>query len=232
MAGADNVKFTANVGLSAPAVDTAGAAEADLWYNTTQGRAKLSVGAAIATLGNGTHPLVYNIVNQWYPLVQGIGANLSGNTTVNRAYAYPFQPGRKCSLLGFATPVDAGGVGANARMALYTSHPTTGLPDALIADYGTQAVATVGTKSGWTVNTVTAPALHWIVFISQDAVTNIGRNTTFSPWVPWIIGTPTFGANDYVNCLYSDTGFSGAAPATFGVPAGSTLGPTIYIKLI
>lgn len=234
MGGIANHKLTVNAGLFSTAAENLTSDEGDIWYNSAEGRVKLSLDGVNGIVGpHGTHPLVYGISNGWYPLQAGGGFHQALTVTNNRAYAFPLNPGRKCTLAGFAAYIGTAGTG-NARVMLYGSDRTTGLPGALLADYSTVSVATApgATISGWTVSTALKPSRYWVVFVPQTSAAPIMSGyTTYNPVVPWVIATPTFASTTWINCVYSDTGFSGAPPDPFGAIAGSTFGPFIYAKL-
>ena len=183
---------------------------------------------------HGSHPLIYNVSNCWYPLQPSGGVHAAVAVTNNRAYAYPLYPGKKCTLAGAAMRISLlGGIG-NLRVGLYGQNSTTGFPGSLIADYGTQTAVTLGaaTISGWTISTALEPVPYWFVFVPQTTVApTMSRYTTFNTMVPWPVSTPTMGASDFFNCLYSDTGFTGALPGTFGSVAGIEHAPFIYVKI-
>jgi hypothetical protein len=233
VAGTDNHAYTVNVGLYTTTVDVTGAAEGDLWYNSTEKVAKVSLADnKIGHVGpQGTHPIIYDVANAWYPMYP---AQLLTNLVVtnNRAYAFPFHVSRECNLTGLSINVATGGTG-NGHMGMYSSHPTTFLPDLFVNDIGSVSVAGTGNIEGWAVNEVMEPALYWLVFVPQTTVApSVKASVTTNTYVPVQIATPTFVTAEQANCLYSDTGFSGAFPVSFGAVAGSTYGPLIYVKLI
>lgn len=234
VAGTDKELFKVNIGLCSAATEVTGAAEGDLWYSSTLGAVK---GAALVSTNvgpSGTHPVIFGGTTFWYPLQKTLcGSNTLGPTN-NRAYAYLFYPGRKCTLNDFAMRITTTGGAGNLRMALYDSDATTGLPGALIADYGTKTAASGGavTVQGWTVGTTVQPIPYWVVLMMQTTVApTMTRYHTYSPLVPWPVAVPTFAASDQVNCVYSDTGFSGAPPDPFGAVVSAILGPTVWAKI-
>lgn len=229
-----NTPQKSSIGLNSLTGNPA-SAEADIWYRSDEGRVRADVGSGAAIIGpHGSHPLIHNVSNCWYPLQPGGGTHTAVAVTNNRAYAYPLYPGKKCTLAGAAMRISVlGGVG-NLRVGLYGQDSTTGFPGALIADYGTQSAVTVGaaTISGWSISTALEPVPHWFVFVPQTTVApSMSRYSTFNPMVPWPVTTPAMGAGDFFNCLYSDTGFTGALPSTFGAVAGIDYAPFVYVKI-
>lgn len=231
--------YTVNLGLYTTSTELTGYAEADTWYNTAEGRVKtqLAAGKIGITGPQGGHPLIYDAANAWYNLQPDATAQNGIITTQNRAYARPLYPGRKCTLKGIAMETVSGGGAGNRPIlaALYDSDATTGLPGALVASYGTTNATAVGAViSGWTVDTDLQPYPYWLVVVTQSALAT--EFITFhgtSTMVPQLVATPTMTASDYLNnSLYTDTGFSGAAPATFGTPVTSTYGPGVYVNLV
>lgn len=238
MAGNARHRYLVNIALPSNAVDVTGGVESDVWYNSEQGRARLQVGGTVpTTMGpQGTHETFSDQANAWYFLDTPGGTGTTDPGVQNRACAYLFWPGRKCTMTGLAVRSNAGG-GAGLRplrMALYDASQTTGLPGALIADYGTSnANGAAETINGWTVNTALQPAPYWVVFVLQSATATELNFFYGSPtWIPDIAVTPSFpNPTAPLNCLYSDTGFSGAAPGTFGAVAGSTWGPAVACRI-
>lgn len=235
MAGSDRRQHLVNVGLYSTPVDETTSAQGDLWYNSTEGRVKTQVAGAPVGVGpHGVHSLSVDAANAWYQL-QSQGSNTSpASVAQNMAVATPVYTGRKCTLTGLAVQVTAGTVaGAPLLMGLYGSDATTGMPGALIADYGNVASPTgAAIVSGWTVNTPLLPIPYWIVFVKQSATTvNFDRARGLSTLIPKTAGTPTIPLGEVINAFSNTVGFSGALPATFGAVNGTQLGPTIYFKI-
>lgn len=229
--------FTVNIGLYQTGVEVTGIAEADIWYNTVEGKVKLQLDQGLIGHAGprGAHPFIYGTSNGWYNLQTDASAVVTGAAVQNRAYAYPLYPGRNCTLAGLAVNNVAGG-GAGSRpilMALYDSDATTGMPGALIASYSTSnASGTNAVISGWTVSTALTAYPYWVVFVLQSAtLTAFTQYAGYSTMIPQITASLSLTQTDSFNCFYSDTGFSGAAPSTFGAVAGHAFGPAIYCKL-
>lgn len=235
-----NVKHAVNAGLHQTATPDhfLGPAEGDLWYNNETGNVRTRVVALVSPTGpSGMTPHVYDIANGWYSILPGGGIVSSEDTVNGIAYAYPFYPGRKCVLSDFAMRIfDVPGTG-NLRMMLYGALPS-GLPGALIADYGTKGTLTVNTTiSGWTVGTVLQPALYYIVLAVQTSgiPPSLISRTFISPVVPSLQASSPSALTSGVprSFFYTVTGFGGAPPATFGAATSGTFGPPpfIYVKL-
>lgn len=233
MAGADNHKYLVNVGLYSTAADTTTATQGDVWFNSTEGRVKTQTAGAVSIMGpNGAQPqMVYDVANAWYPLQPG-GTTYDGSSVNNRAFAFPLAPGRKCTLVDFAMALAAAVHVGNVRAMLYGTLPT-GLPGALIADYGTKLLTGNAntTITGWTAGTALEPTLYWVVLAMQTSTAGSWKSQFwFSPLLP-LLAVPT-GVRQS-GALYTDTGFSGAAPATFGTPAAgpAPTPPSVFVKL-
>lgn len=230
--------FAVNLGLYTTATEVTGVSEADTWYNTAEGRVKTQLdGGFVGIVGpHGGHPIIHDAADAWYSIQTDGTFNVTGTITQNRAYAYPLYPGRKCTLQGLAISI-VSGVGAGVRpvlMALYDSDATTGLPGALVASYGTaNGSEAPQILESWTVDTDLQPYPYWLVVAVQSALaTTVVKMYGNSTMIPRLVATPTMATTDYQhNCLYTDTGFSGAAPATFGTPVSSDLGPHIFVNL-
>lgn len=170
----------------------------------------------------GNVPVVYS--TQWHSL-PAYGAPATITPTLNRAYAVPFWPGRKCVITGVAAEVTLLGVG-NLRAGLYTANASTGAPNNLIQDFGTVATGAAGVKT-WSVSQNARPVLLWLV-LAQQGLISIGLRAR-DTWDPIVSdSSPVLNANR--NAYYKD-GFSGAFPASFGAVDGTTQGPSAMLQL-
>lgn len=228
-----NHQFAVNLGLHATATDSTTTTEADLWYNSDQGAAKMRGINYVHKMGpTGTHPRIYGGVNTlWYPLTH-VGADQTNATPSNNwGYAYPFMPGNKCTINDFATYVTVAGTG-NLRMMLYSSLDT-GYPGDLIADYGQVLItATTGVISGWTAGTTLQPVLYYIVLAIQTSVAPTMLGTwDVNPVLPFFGAVPSFATSTTYSAYIRTTGFGGAPPASFGAPSiGGSTPPLVYVE--
>lgn len=207
---------------SPPASPEAG----DVWFRSDTGQVRGSDGATgeSLTIGpEGNLPVIRSTC--WHGLPP-YGATGTANVPVNRMFALPFWPGRKCTLTGLAANVTLALVGGQLRMGLYASDGV--LPTTLVADYGTVSAGVTGIRSITGLSTAVRPVLHYLVIGRQGGVVNLGL-TTRNTWDPIVSETaPTItGA---LNCYYQD-GISGGLPATFGTPAGLDTAPALSAQL-
>lgn len=210
-------------------------AQGDEWYRSDHElmwRQALSGKVRIGFQGN--IPIISTSSARWYRDGYGSAAQNSTTTTVNRAYAVPIWPGRKCTLSDLTINIGASFTTAgNVRAGLFDSDDDTGLPVNRITDYGTVA-ATVGTKLWTGLTDVLYPRLYFHVFTWQGGS---GGTPTFSvrniahPLIHEV-NASAVNPNTNATAYYTDTGFSGAYPATFGTVAGSAMGPTAAWKLV
>lgn len=158
----------------------------------------------------------------------------------NRAYATPFQPGFKASgnwvITGVCAEVSSAAVsGGNLRLGIYAGaiglDPTT---SAIISDEGIQDFGGNATTTGikrWTVNVPVAPfQLVWLVLVPQFASAGSIRGSALSGAGVAQAATPTSLA-DTISSYYSDTGFGGVMPATFGAVVGAIAGPLLAVQI-
>lgn len=164
----------------------------------------------------------------------GAGSAAQGPTiVVNRAHATPLWPGRACTLTEVSMNIGAAfSSPGTIRGGLYTSDALTGLPTTLISDFGTFVEAT-GTKSWASLTLALAPTLYYVVVTAQGGS---GGTPTWSSrnWSNPLITEANASApnpNTQRTSHYTDTGFSGAYPASFGAIAGVNVGPTLGFKL-
>lgn len=169
---------------------------------------------------------------RWH--VDGQGSGAQGPTiVVNRAHAVPMWPGRACTLTDVALNIGAAfTTPGTIRAGCYSSDAATGLPAALLGDFGTVVESAI-TKS-WTGLTLTlAPVLYWFVITAQGG--SGGTPTWSSRNISHPLVTESNGSapnpNTNRTAHYSDTGFSGAYPSTFGALAGIIVGPSLAYKL-
>lgn len=150
--------------------------------------------------------------------LRDFGAGRGLGTTLGGVLAMPYGVGFHCSVDRiFANVRTAGAAGAVVRTAIYTAHPTTHMPDALVRDMGTFGAATSGNKEVTYTATDLAPALYWVLFAIQgDASTGVslGAGNIASHPVPKVPHS-----NDYtpISCGLesSAAGITGAFPATW-----------------
>jgi len=205
--------------------------DGEMWYNSTLNTFRLKPNSSYPMpIGAGTRFADYAF-GTWY-MAQNGAAN-TANANVSRAFTNPFVLPRKATLSGIAYEIStAWGTTGNTRLGLYNDDGGR-LPTALVADYGT-VTATAGIKA-ISVSTVLNPGMYWIVVVNQGGAgsptgqfRSVGGEHEF-------IGDPgstpsSSFFNGSLNCYYSDTGFTGALPSTFGTVAGITLGPRFAVR--
>ncbi len=224
-------KFLGKLKLPFISGDPASPNEGEVWYNSTtdQMRYKLS-GAYPISVHAGTKFNDY-ATGRWYPLQTG--APNTANATASRAFTNPFVVPRQATLSGIAYEISTAWTTAgNTRLGIYNDDGGR-MPTNLVADYGVVA-ASAGIKA-ISVSTVLSPGLYWIVAANQGgsgATTGQFRSVTgIHDFIGDSSATPTSGFfNGSINCYYSDTGFTGAFPASFGTVAGIVLGPRFLIR--
>lgn len=180
--------------------------------------------------GLATFPIVAS--GRWH--VDGMGSGAQGPTLqAGRAMGSPLWVGRTCTLVGIAINIGATFTNVGTiRAGLFTMNTTTWYPDALITDYGTIVEAT-GTQSGWTISSALTPRNPYAVVLTWQGGT-LGTPTASSRNIshPLVIDPSGSAINPNTNrtAYYTDTGFSGAYPSSYGTPAGIMVGPAIAYK--
>lgn len=216
----DLLRFT---GLTATPVSPA---EGDTWYRTDTGQFRGSDGLSGQpfTIGpEGNLPVIRSTA--WHGL-PAYGDPATANVPVDRMFALPFWPGRKCTLTGMAGNVTLALVGGNLRMGIYNSDGV--LPTTLLADFGTVTAGLTGIRQISGLSVAVRPVLHYIVIGRQGGVLNLGL-TTRNTWDP-IVSETTPTITGSLNCYYQ-TGIGGALPASFGTPAGLDTAPAVSLQL-
>ena len=151
----------------------------------------------------------------WYRGNYGpVGANLS--TVLNRLYAAPFRLNATTTFdrigIDVATAAGAGGV---ARLGIYASDATGGLPGTLILDAGTVAIDSTGGKT-ITISQQLTAGMYWLAIINQTTGTAAVRATvSYDPMVPYFTGASMFTGSTAPGGISSTgTSYTGALSAT------------------
>lgn len=145
----------------------------------------------------------------------------------NRAFALPFWPGHRCVLAGVAVDVTVIAAGGDLRFGLYSC--ANALPCRLISELGTVAAGGIGIQQLTGLTQHVRAVLMFLVVVRQGGLVNFGLSTR-DTWSPMVSGaTPVLDSN--LNAYYQD-GVTGALPAQFGIPAGSSQGPGASIQLV
>lgn len=202
-------------------------ASGEAWYDSAKDQVLVSDGAPgdpIVVGPEGNLPVVST--TRWH-LLPAYGAQGTANVPAGTMFALPFWPGRTCTLTAVAANVTLALVGGNLRFGLYTA-TAAGLPGSLVADYGTVDAGLTGIRQITGLSTTVRPVLHYLVVGRQGGALNLGL-TTRSTGDPIVSeATPTIAGNF---SAYTQTGITGALPASFGTPAGVDTGPSISAQL-
>jgi hypothetical protein len=202
-------------------------ASGETWYDSVKDQVLISDGQSgdpIVVGPYGNLPVV--AAGRWH-LLPAYGAQATANVPAGTMFALPFQPGRTCTLTAVAANVTLALVGGVLRFGLYTA-TAGGLPGALVSDFGTVSVGVTGIRQISGLSTVVRPVLHYLVVGRQGGAVNLGLTTraTGDPIVSE--ASPTIAGNF---SAYTQTGITGALPASFGTPAGVDTGPSIAAQL-
>lgn len=200
--------------------------QADSWYRSDLGQIHLHDGVTVVKLGPpATHP--YIRPNGWHNL-PAWGASGTLVAVLNQVYAMPFVPGVNCTLTDMAINITLLGLG-NVRGGFYHANPVSGLPGNLIADFGTISTGLAGQKTWSALSVTLKPILYYAVVVQQGVVATYSSRASWDPIISESSGGgPVFGSDR--NC-YTQTGVTGALPASFGVPAGTATAPSVFLKL-
>lgn len=198
-----------------------------LWYRGDEGLLYYSDGSDSCPVLVGNVPLLSS--TRWHAIeAQGTGAATA--LQANRAYAMPFRPGRVGVLTGVAVNISAAFTTAgNVRAGLYRDDGT-GLPGARVADYGTVA-ATAGVRSWTGLTTNLSPTMYWLVFAWQGGSSGSPTFTGKNIWSSYIGTAAAASPGNSNTAYYTDTGFSGAFPSSFGAVAGTVVGPAPVVQV-
>lgn len=134
----------------------------------------------------------------------------SKSSTLDTMFLSPFFLLVGATLSGLAFEVTANIATAVVRLGIYASDSAMLPTGAPLADYGTTAAATTGTKTA-AVSTVLRPGLYWVAAVGQTAAPTLRFCAGQSPWV----ANATFPSGSGVgwNNGYAQTGVSGGLPS-------------------
>jgi hypothetical protein len=224
-------RFLNRLRLPTFAGDPSSPADGEIWYNSALNTFRMKPNSSFPMpVAAGTRFADY-ATGRWYPLQ--VGAPNTANATASRAFTNPFVLSKQATLSGISYEVSTAWTTAgNVRLGLYNDDGGR-MPTNLIQDYGTVA-ATLGIKVVSATN-VLSPGMYWIVAVNQGGSGGTTGQFRAVTGIHDFIGdssaTPSSNFfNGSLNCYYSDTGFTGALPSSFGAVAGIALGPRFLIR--
>ncbi len=205
--------------------------EGEVWYDTDKHQPRfVNADSSVAAFAEGIRFNRYS-TGRWYPTQTG--APVTTNAIASRAFAIPFSLTRYSRISGIAVDVStAWTTTGNVRAGIY-SDTGNALPGTRLLDAGT-VTASAGIKT-WSTALDLAAGMYWAVAVNQGgsgATTGQYRSVTgIHDFVGDPSATPTSGFfNGSVNSYYTDTGFTGAFPTSFGTVTGIGLGPRILLR--
>lgn len=222
------MKYLNKLTLPFLAGDPASPAEGDMWYNSAMDQVRYRSGGTYNTPVHAGIRLNDWAANRWYHLQTGLSA--TATAAVSRSYTYPFVITRSGILSGIAMEVVTAfaTTAGNVRAGIYDDDGGR-MPTNRVVDLGTQTGA-LGVKV-FPSTQVLNPGIYWICAVFQGSAGTAGTVRTTQGYHEFLgdpAATPAFNSN--LNCYYSDTGFTGALPATFGAVAGITSGPRFAVR--
>lgn len=198
-------------------------AEGDIWYRADLGQIHARDDSAVVPqIADCTHP--YIRPTAWHNLPP-TGDSTTLVQLLNQAYALPFVPGRETTLTAMAVNVTLLGLG-NIRGGIYEADQVAGLPTSLIADFGQIGTGLAGIKTWSSLSISLKPILYYVVTVQQGLVATFSARTG---WDPIISETAAIFGQD--RNAYSQTGITGALPASFGTPSGTSIAPSVFLQL-
>lgn len=199
--------------------------EGDVWWRSDKAQINASDGLNGPDLQigpSGNLPVIRS--GQWTTLPTS-GSFQSLNLPDGRLYALPLWPGQSSILSAVAVNVTLALVGGNVRMGLYSSDGST--PTNLIQDFGTVSTGLTGIQQLSSLSAFIRPSLHFLVAARQGGLLTLGVSSSISGDPMVFSSAPEFSSG--LTSYYKD-GVTGALPASFGVIAGSILGPAMSVQ--
>jgi len=150
-----------------------------------------------------------------------------GSTAIGTMAATPFMVAQQMTLAALVINVTTLGVGATPRLGVYASLPN-GLPGNLLVDAGTVDASTIGAKEA-AISLALSVGRYWMAYALQGSVgCSLWMNNVRDP----AIGYPNAGLNAIRQCGWTQTGVSGALPASFSTtPAAGQDLALVYAKV-
>jgi hypothetical protein len=221
-------KFLSRLKLPLFTGDPTSPAEGEMWYNQTLDQVRYRSAGTYNTPVHAGIRLNDWAVNRWYHLQTG--ASSTAAAAVNRCYTYPFVITRSGTLSGVAMDISTAfaTTAGTVRAGIYDDDGGR-MPTNRVVDLGTLA-ATVGVKV-FTSTQALGPGIYWVCAVFQGSAGTAGATRTTTGYHEFLgdpAVTPAFNSN--LNTYYSDTGFTGALPATFGTVAGIVSGPRFAVR--
>jgi hypothetical protein len=161
--------------------------------------------------------------------------NTSGTfqLTNNSMRVYPWIVPNAVTLSAIGVEVTtAGNAGAVIRLGIYAHDPAIGMPNALVADFGTVAADAVASPE-ITISQALTPGVYWIAHVPQNAATTaptVRANGTSWP-APIQLPHTTNGSNA-TRSGYTHTGtVSAGLPSNFIFSGGAATFGRVYVKI-
>ncbi len=121
---------------------------------------------------------------------------LSGVGVVNRLYQIPLVVYRPLTITRLAIEAAPGAASNNARLGIYNSLATTGLPGALLADGGVVSLASTAVVESAAISVNLIPGLYWMACVFDNTTATVRAITNSSgPRIGYNPSTPTQVAN-------------------------------------
>lgn len=202
-------------------------AESEMWYDTVTDQVKYrSSGTINPSVQLGTRFNDY-ATGRWYMTQSGMSTATA--LVNNRCYAAPLVVPRAATISGISVEVTTAWTTTvgSVRVGIYGDSNLA--PGTLLTDLSGLA-ASVGVKVFNPAFGCT-PGIYWLVMAMQGAAGTAGQIRTVQGQHEFLgdpATTPTLNGN--MNCYYTDTGMSGAFPASFGNVAGLVAGPRFAVR--
>lgn len=198
-------------------------AEGDIWYRSDLGQIHARDDALVVPqIHAATHPYIRSTA--WHNLPP-TGTSTTLVQVLNQAYAMPFVPGRECTLTAMSVNVTLLGLG-NIRGGIYSADQNSGLPTTLISDFGQISTGLAGIKTWSSLSVGLKPILYYMITVQQGVVATFSARSSWDPIVSET--TAVFGQD---RNSYNQTGITGALPASFGTPSGTSIAPSVFLQL-
>lgn len=132
-------------------------------------------------------------------------------TTKDQIYWLPFSRAVTLNAINFYTVF--GSAGADARVGVYSSNATTGLPETRLSASNAISMATSGLKTFSVSPSITVSERVWLAIVASDNLATLRTNFDATGCDGSVLGATSLNVGDTVLALYSTFAYA-ALPAT------------------
>ena len=166
-------------------------------------------GLDASNFGSHAHDGSYEISSFFNPQQSSLTYD---DMSANSMYMTPFMTSVTKTYTRIGARVSSAAASSTVRFGIYTTSSTTGLPSALLGDYGTIDTSSTGDKEITISETLTAGVLYWICGVSTHATTKFYGVDAVTAGLYGVQSSSQVGSNYYL--MGTDSSYNTALPTT------------------